>query len=87
MNEENIVKEEFIGKHVRIKESTDPNWLNKSGLIIDETKNTFLIEIKNKKKRITKKTATFEFEYMGKKIKIKGSRLNFRPEDRIKKSR
>lgn len=87
MNEKNLVKEELIGRRVTIKECTDPSWANKSGIIIDETKNTFLIEIDNKQKRIAKNIAEFEFEHDGKKTTLEGSRLTYRPEDRIKKSK
>ena len=86
-NEKTFAREELIGLDVTIKECKDPSWIGKSGKIIDETKNTFLIEIKDKKKTIAKKTAIFEFEYGGKKIKINGSKIACRPEDRIKKIR
>jgi len=87
MDEKMLAREELIGRHVTIKECTDPNWVNKSGLIIDETKNTFLIEIDNERKRIAKNIAKFEFEHDGKQITLNGSRLTYRPEDRIKKAR
>ena len=56
MDKKTLAREELIGLHVKVKECKDPGWLGKSGLIVDETKNTFLIEIKNKKKKITKKS-------------------------------
>jgi len=87
MDENHLVKDEFIGKVVTIRECTDPYWINKLGIIIDETKNTFVIEINKQPKRIAKKNAIFEFEYEGKKFSLKGSRLTYRPEDRIKKAR
>jgi ribonuclease P protein subunit POP4 len=87
MGNNRIVKDELMGRNVTIKECTDPNWINKSGKIIDETKNTFLIEIENQQKRIAKNTAIFEFEYDRKKTIVEGSRLVYRPEDRIKKAR
>ncbi len=87
MNDKMFGKEEFIGLHVTIKECKDPSWIDKSGLIIDETKNTFLIEIDGQKKMIAKKTAIFEFDYNGKKIKLDGSKIVYRPENRIKKVR
>jgi RNase P/RNase MRP subunit p29 len=61
--------------------------VNCSGLIIDETQQTFLIKTHEKQKRIAKQTATFAFDYHGKKTIVKGSRLAYRPEDRIKKTR
>jgi ribonuclease P protein subunit POP4 len=87
MDKKILAREEFIGLHVKIKECKDRGWIGKSGLIVDETKNTFLIKIKNEKKMIAKKTATFEFEYGGKKITLDGAKIAYRPEDRIKKIR
>jgi RNase P/RNase MRP subunit p29 len=87
MDEETLIREELIGRHVIIRECTDPQWNDKMGIIIDETKNTFLIEIDNKCKRIVKNTAKFEFEDNEKKTILNGSRLTYRPEDRIKKAR
>ncbi len=87
MEPEPIMSDELIGRAVTIIECTDPSWMNRSGLIIDETKHTFLIEIEKKQKRIAKETATFAFEYHDKKTIVKGTRLVYRPEERIKKIR
>ncbi|MFA5101667.1 MAG: ribonuclease P protein subunit [Candidatus Thermoplasmatota archaeon] len=87
MEHEPITSDELIGRTVTILECTDPTWVHQTGLIIDETQQTFLIEIDKKQKRIAKQTATFAFEYHGKKTIVKGSRLVYRPEERIKKTR
>ena len=87
MELEPITSDELIGRKVTIIECTDPSWVNHTGLIIDETQQTFLIEIEKKQKRIAKQTATFAFEYHGKKTIVKGTRLVYRPEERIKKTR
>jgi RNase P/RNase MRP subunit p29 len=87
MEHESILSDELIGRIVTIIECTDPSWVNQSGLIIDETQQTFLIEMNKKQKRIAKQTATFAFEYHGKTTIVKGSRLAYRPEERIKKTR
>jgi ribonuclease P protein subunit POP4 len=87
MEHEPILSDELIGRTVTIIECTDPTWVHQTGLIIDETQQTFLIQIEQKLKRIAKQTATFAFEYHGKKVIVKGSRLMYRPEDRIKKTR
>jgi ribonuclease P protein subunit POP4 len=87
MCDKKIVKDELIGRRVTIKECTDPTWVNRSGIIIDETEKTFVIEIKGEGKRIAKNTATFEFEYNGETTIVEGSRLLYKPEDRIKKAR
>jgi ribonuclease P protein subunit POP4 len=87
MDNNKIVKDELMGRTVTIIRCTDPNWINISGKVIDETKNTLLLEIGNKQKRIGKNIATFQFEYESKKILVEGSRLLYRSEDRIKKAR
>ena len=87
MNEKTLGKEELIGLKLTISECKDPTWKGKTGLVLDETKNTFLLEIDNKEKRIAKATAIFEFEYNGKKIRLNGSKIAYRPEDRTKKVR
>ncbi len=87
MDNNKIVKDELMGRTVTIKQCKDPKWINISGKIIDETKNTFLLEIGNQQKIIAKNIAIFEFEYHRKKILIEGSRLLYRSEDRIKKAR
>jgi len=87
MDEKKLAKEELIGLQVKIKECKDPSWIGKSGIIIDETKNTFLLEIDDQKKKIAKNIASFEFKFEGRKITIDGSKIAFKPEDRIKKVR
>ena len=87
MDEKTLGKEDLIGLNVKIKECRDPNWVDKSGIIIDETKNTFLLEIENERKRIAKNIAKFEFEKNGKKLLLNGSKIAYRSEDRTKKVR
>ena len=87
MDNEEFKREELIGLHVKIKECKDPSWIGKSGLIINETKNTFYIKINNRQKMIAKNIAIFEFNDSGKKITLDGSKITYRPEDRIKKAR
>jgi RNase P/RNase MRP subunit p29 len=87
MEHEPITSDELIGRTVTIIDCTDPSWINRSGLIIDETQHTFLIQTDEKQKRIAKQTATFAFEYHGKKTIVKGTRLAYRSEERIKKAR
>jgi len=82
-----LIKDEFIGQNVRISSCTDPTWVQKSGVIINETKNTFLIEINGKDKRIGKDIASFTFEKSGTVLAVSGSSLRYRPEERVKKAR
>jgi ribonuclease P protein subunit POP4 len=87
MEHDRIEGDELIGRRVTVLECTDPSWVNKSGVIVDETQHTFLIDIGKKQKRIAKQTATFAFDYHNTRTVVKGSRLVHRPEDRIKKTR
>ena len=59
MNEKTFAKDEFIGLKVKIKECSDPEWKGKTGLILNETKNTFLIDINNQEKTIAKVARKF----------------------------
>ena len=54
---------------------------------MDETRNTFRIEENGKEKVIAKDIAVFEFKVGDRVYEIEGSRLRYRPEDRIKKAR
>ena len=87
MNEDMLSKDELIGLTVKINKCTDPNWLNRKGVIIDETKNTFLIRENKRNIRIAKNIAKFEFKLNNHKVKINGSKISYKPEDRIKKTR
>ncbi|MEM5793888.1 MAG: ribonuclease P protein component 1 [Candidatus Aenigmatarchaeota archaeon] len=84
---ENLVRHELIGLEVKIKESTDSTLKNLKGKIIDETYNTFKIEIKGgREKIIPKKNCIFIFILPNKtKVQVDGKILIARPEDRIKK--
>jgi len=87
MDEYALIKDELIGRTVHIKASTDPTYVNRTGTVIDETKNTFLIDWGKKPVRIAKNSSTFAFDVDGTQIIVKGSRLIYRPEERTKKAR
>ena len=60
------------------------NILKNNNTNTKKTKNLLINETKNGEKKIPKKEIEIEFEIKGKKIKIKGERILFKPEDRIK---
>ena len=72
------LRKELIGSEIKL--------LGKEivGKIIDETKNTFVIKLANKRKRILKKDNIFEFSLNNKKKIVDGNKLIMRPEERIK---
>ena len=75
---------ELIGLNVEIVYSKNPGIKGIKGSIIDETKNTFLVETENGRKKILKEQCIFEFEFPDKKVRVEGKLLLHRPEDRLK---
>lgn len=86
-NEFNIIRHELIGLKVKILDAKNKNLKKISGIVVDETYNTLIIEKRNRRRKIVPKSGTtflFELEN-GKKVKILGDIIIGRPEDRIKK--
>ena len=79
----NDMRGEFIGKLVKVLSPAYPI----DGVVVDETKNTFTIESAGTVKMVPKRGCEFEFTYNGEQITIRGSEIQHRPEDRIKKVR
>lgn len=70
----------FIGKHLKIINSSSEMLKGIEGIVIDETKNTFEIETSKGRKKIDKNQATFEIEgYL-----ISGKHILKQPEQRLK---
>ena len=82
-----IIHHELVGLHVKVVDSTDPSIVNLQGRIIDETRNTFIIEKEDgNTKTLVKENCIFSFEYeTNKRVKVSGKLLIARPEDRLKK--
>lgn len=79
-------KHELIGLDVEIIESASKTLIGLKGIVVDETKNTIVIEVRNMEKRIPKHGTTFRFHVDGSKDVV-GDRLLHRPEDRTKRAR
>lgn len=73
----------FIGKQLRVVSSTNTSYEGCKGLIIDETKNTFVIQTSQEQKTILKKGCIFDID--GKQIQ--STKIMKRLEDRIKSRR
>lgn len=83
---ENLVRHELIGLPVEVVEGANPSQLGISGRVIDETRNTFLIETRSGDKRVPKSCNSFLFTLsQGLKVKAEGSVLVSQPENRINK--
>lgn len=85
-NRENMGAHEFIGLKILVKSSSDPTLAGVAGIVRDETKNTLSIETNGKFCTVPKACTSFVVESdSGEKSFLEGSRLTFRPEDRIKR--
>ena len=83
MNRRDFMRTEFIGLDV----DAITHFQVISGVVVDETKNTFTIESAGTDKMVPKMDNEFRFTYEGNEIVIRGSEILHRPEDRIKKVR
>ncbi|MDM7913005.1 MAG: ribonuclease P protein subunit [Methanotrichaceae archaeon] len=83
---ENLARHELIGIGVMVEESTNPSLTGLSGKIVDETRNTFLLETERGIKRIPKSNTSLIFTLPdGRRVRVAGSILISQPENRISK--
>jgi ribonuclease P protein subunit POP4 len=80
-------RREFIGLDVEVVESTCPEYIGIRGRVVDETKNTFVIQQDGRDKKVPKDCCGFKFVEGPKTHIVSGKDIKFRPEDRIKKVR
>lgn len=92
ISSKNIFYHELIGLEIKIVDSLDSYLIGLTGVIVDETKKTFLIQTnsslkgKSAEKLIQKDISVFQFKVPdGTIVEIDGKILLNRPEDRIKK--
>lgn len=70
---------------MEVIESTNKFHIGIKGLVVDETKNLLIIETRIGIKKVQKKGAKFIFTIPdGKKVKVNGTKIFVRPEERIK---
>ena len=79
-----ILKGEFIGKNILIVSASNPSLVKLHGKIVNESKHTITINTSKGKKTVLKQQVTMEMTHGKNKIRIDGSLLVGRPEDRIK---
>ena len=92
ISSKNIFYHELIGLEIKIVDSLDSYLIGLTGVIVDETKKTFLIQTnsslkgKSAEKLIQNDISVFQFKVPdGTIVEIDGKILLNRPEDRIKK--
>ena len=84
INVKDIVKHELIGLNTNVVESKNKANIGISGKIIDETKNTIIIESKGRKKSLFKNNIIIDVHLDNKIVRINGKLLLGRPKERVK---
>jgi len=92
----NLIYHELIGLVTEVVDSTNPALINIRGKVVDETRNTLIVETKgNAEKMVPKAHTTFVFQLPArtagkraiKHVKVNGTLLLSQPENRIKNIR
>ena len=78
-------KAELIGLDIEIVDAKNKSLIGLKGKIVDETKNTFIIEVDSKEKKLLKDQITLIIHFEKEKVKVEGKLFLGRPEERIKK--
>jgi ribonuclease P protein subunit POP4 len=87
ITKENILRHELIGLPVEVVRASNPAQQGIAGCIVDETRNTVVIETPRGTKRIGKAHATFRLTVPdGTVVDVSGSALVSQPEKRISKT-
>ncbi|WNY25580.1 ribonuclease P protein component 1 [Methanolapillus millepedarum] len=88
---DNLPFHECIGLSVTVKSSCDPTITGLSGIIVDESRNTFQIETNGKIRTIPKTGSVFSFSLVSEKsengrisAQINGKYMLSQPQNRIK---
>lgn len=86
LNPESLARHELIGLDVLVESSSEPGIVGLRAQVVDETRNTFLLETVRKVVRIPKKNTSLIFLLPnGQKVRVAGSILISQPENRISK--
>ena len=84
---QDIIREEFVGTTGAVTSSPHAGYLEISGEVLGETRNTFIIQQEGKKRSVVKDQAVFQFKFSdGTVVEIDGKLLVGRSEDRLKKT-
>ena len=83
---ENLARHELNGLSVLVVGSTERGLVGISGMIVDETRNTILVDTERGTKRIPKSNTSLTFTLPdGQRVRVSGSILISQPENRINK--
>ena len=82
----NIHKHELVGMTATVKSANDKSHVHMKGRIVDETKNTFTLEVGGTEKMLPKKGTVLTIDLKDSSVNVDYGKLTYRPEDRIKKA-
>ncbi len=85
MEPKDIRKHELIGLQCEIVNATNKSLIGCKGKIVDETRNTLIIDCDNHSKTILKEQVTLNLHIGENIIQIEGKTLVARPHERLKK--
>ncbi len=75
------MKDELIGKKIKIIESNNKSLVGMKGIVVNESKNILSVEVDGEVKKIVKDLCVFDIEGR----KVSGKEIAKRPEERLKK--
>lgn len=88
VTKQNVLRHELIGLDARVANSSDPQLVGVCGKIVDETRNTLVIEHDGRAKQVLKKVSIFRITLpSGEEVEVDGAKLVAPPEERVKKRR
>lgn len=76
----NVIHAEWIGKHATIIEAKNSSLKGIEGKVVDETRNTVIIETEKGVKKVQKQGTVFEIDGQ----EVRGDEVLAAPEERIK---
>ncbi len=86
INNSTLTSSELINLRVMVADSADPTLRGRVGIVRDETRNMLIVESERRLVSVPKEGASFIFDLPeGQSVRVEGSRLRFRPEDRVKR--
>lgn len=82
----NILAHELIGLEAEVARSTDRKMEGMRGAVVDETRNTLVLDVRGREKILPKAACVFRLTLPnGEKVDVDGRLIAIAPEDRTKK--
>ncbi|MCL5430431.1 MAG: ribonuclease P protein subunit [Candidatus Marsarchaeota archaeon] len=85
LNNKTIVLHELIGLDCEVTNSSDQFQQGIRGIVVDETRNSLVLETSKGLKRVVKNISTFKFRKGKQVFLVKGEEINFRSYERLEK--